>query len=143
MCYRETWKPEFLRFAQQVADIYLKKLPADGIPFWDFDAPAATGTPKDASAACITSSALLELSTLVKNKTKAAYYRKQAERMLAALSHDRYLAKDQNPSFLLHSTGHLPKGSEIDASIIYADYYFLEAMIRLQKLRAHLPLIKQ
>jgi unsaturated chondroitin disaccharide hydrolase len=143
MCYRETRKPEYLKFAQQVADVYLKKLPANGIPFWDFNAPITPATPKDASAACITSSALLELSTLVKNKTKAAYYRKQAERMLAALSHDWYLAKDQNPSFLLHSTGHLPKGSEIDASIIYADYYFLEAMIRLQKLRAHLPLIKQ
>ena len=142
MCYRETGKPEFLKLAQQIADIYLKKLPADGIPFWDFDDPSIPLAPKDASAGCITSSALLELSTLVKNKAKAAYYRKQAERMLAALSHDPYLAKDQNTSFLLHSTGHQPKGSEIDASIIYADYYFLEATVRLQKLRSNLPLIK-
>ena len=143
MCYRETGKPEFLKFAQQVADIYLSRLPTDGIPFWDFDDPSIPFAPKDASAACITSSALLELSTLVKNKAKATYYRKQAERMLATLSAKQYLAKDQNASFLLHSTGHLPNGSEIDASIIYADYYFLEATIRLQKLRAHLPLLKQ
>ena len=54
--------------------------------------------------------------------------------MLAKLSTSEYLSRDKNQGFLLHSTGHKPKNSEIDASIIYADYYYLEALLRLQKI---------
>ncbi|MEO6521780.1 MAG: glycoside hydrolase family 88 protein [Mucilaginibacter sp.] len=135
MCYRETKKAEFLNFAQNVADVYLKRLPADGIPYWDFDAPDIPNAPKDASAACVTASALLELSTFVHDKTKAATYRRKAEQMLAMLSSAKYQSRDVNDAFLLHSTGHKPNGSEIDASIIYADYYYLEALLRLKKLQ--------
>lgn len=134
MCYRETGNKEFLDFAEKVADVYLDKLPADLIPYWDFNAPDIPAAPRDASAAAITASALLELSTFVKDKNKANNYRNKAEGMLKELSSDRYLSKDKNSSFLLHSTGHKPNGTEIDASIIYADYYYLEALLRLKKL---------
>lgn len=137
MCYRETGKKEFLNFAQNVANIYLKKLPADLIPFWDFNDPAIPNTPKDASAAAITASALLELSTLVKDNTLAQFYRRKAEQMLVALSLPQYLSGDANSAFLLHSTGHKPGGTEIDTSIIYADYYYLEALTRLNQLQQH------
>ncbi|WEA00606.1 glycoside hydrolase family 88 protein [Mucilaginibacter sp. SJ] len=133
MCYRETHKSEFLSFAQKVADIYLKRLPTDRIPYWDFNDPAIPNAPRDASAAAVTASALLELSGFVHNKVKAVYYRKQAIAMLAELSSARYQSRDINSAFLLHSTGHHPAGTEIDASIIYADYYYLEALLRLQK----------
>jgi unsaturated chondroitin disaccharide hydrolase len=135
MCYRETKKPEFLSFAQKVADVYLKRLPADMIPYWDFDAPDIPNAPKDASAAAVTASALLELSTFVHNPAKAKMYRHKAEQMLAVLSSDQYQSRNTNNAFLLHSTGHKPAGTEIDASIIYADYYYLEALLRLQKLQ--------
>jgi len=137
MCYRETGKKEFLNFAQNVANVYLKKLPADLIPFWDFNDPAIPNTPKDASAAAITASALLELSTLVKDNTLAQFYRRKAEQMLVALSSPPYLSGDTNSAFLLHSTGHKPGGTEIDTSIIYADYYYLEALTRLNQLQQH------
>ncbi|GAA3962421.1 glycoside hydrolase family 88 protein [Mucilaginibacter dorajii] len=135
MCYRETGNAEFLDFAQKVADVYLNRLPADLIPYWDFDDPTIPNAPKDASAACITASALLELSTFVKDKTRAWFYRHKAEAMLQTLSSSSYQSRGTNDAFLLHSTGHHPAGTEIDASIIYADYYYLEALLRREKLQ--------
>lgn len=141
MCYRETQKAEFLNFAEKVADVYLKRLPADHIPYYDFDDPAIPNAPRDASAAAIAASALLELSTYVPNKVKAAAYRKQAIAMISELSTPTYQSGDKNDAFLLHSTGSKPVGSEVDAAIIYADYYYLEALIRLKKLQTQKSLI--
>jgi unsaturated chondroitin disaccharide hydrolase len=134
MVYRETKDQRFLNFAQQVTDVYLKNLPADHIPYWDFNAPDIPAAPRDASAAAVTASALLELSTLVTDTAKATAYRQQAEQMLQSLSAN-YQSRQMNNAFLLHSTGHKPNGGEIDASIIYADYYYIEALLRLKKLK--------
>lgn len=134
MVYRETGDKRFLDFAQQVTDVYLKKLPADHIPYWDFNAPGIPDEPRDASAAAVTASALLELSTLVTDSTRGKMYREKAEKMLQALSTPAYQSGKVNNAFLLHSTGHKPNGGEIDASIIYADYYYIEALLRLKKL---------
>ncbi|MES2276162.1 MAG: glycoside hydrolase family 88 protein [Bacteroidota bacterium] len=135
MCYRETKKSEFLNFAQKVADVYLRKLPGNHIPYWDFNDPAIPNAPRDASAAAVTASALLELSGYVHNKDKAAMYRKQAIAMMKTLSSPEYQSREKNNAFLQHSTGHRPASTEIDASIIYADYYYLEALLRLKKLQ--------
>jgi len=140
MCYRESKRSEFLEFAQKVTDVYLERLPPDLIPYWDFNDPGIPNAPKDASAAAITASAMLELSTFVADKVKASLYRKKAEQILAVLSSDKYLSKDTNSSFLLHSTGHKPNGLEIDASITYADYYYIEALIRADRLQRSEPL---
>jgi len=140
MCYRETRDTTFLNFAQKVTDVYLAKLPADGIPYWDFNDPAIPNAPKDASAAAVVASGLLELSTYVKNKIKAQKYRKAAEMMLSTLSSPGYHSNNQNTAFLLHSTGHKPNGSEIDTPIIYADYYYIEALLRLDKLQKGITL---
>lgn len=137
MCYRETHKREFLDFAQKVAEVYLQRLPSDKIPFWDFDDPAIPNAPKDASAAAVCASGLLELSGLVKDKAKAGYYKRMAVAMLTELSSARYQSRNVNSAFLLHATGHKPAGTEIDASIIYGDYYYLEALIRLKKIESH------
>lgn len=137
LVYRETHDKKFLDFACNVADVYLRNLPSDLIPFWDFNAPDIPRAPRDASAAAITASALLELSTYLPNDT-ACRYRKSAENILRNLYND-YRAGESKPAFLLHSTGHHPAGSEIDASIIYADYYYIEALMRLKRLGAGLP----
>ncbi|THU39683.1 glucuronyl hydrolase [Niastella caeni] len=134
MVYRETKDERFLNFAQKVTDVYLKNLPDDLIPYWDFNAPGIPNAPKDASAAAVTASALLELSTLVTDSAKAKNYRQKAEQMLQSLSTDKYQSRNTNNALLLHSTGHKPNGGEIDASIIYADYYYIEALLRLKKL---------
>jgi unsaturated chondroitin disaccharide hydrolase len=135
MSYRESREPEFLARARKSADVFIKRLPADQVPYWDFDAPDIPNAPRDASAAAIVASALLELATLVPEKAAGQRYRQQAERMLTTLTSAQYQAREQGPAFLLHSTGHKPNGTEIDASINYADYYYLEALLRLQKLQ--------
>lgn len=134
MCYRETGDPLFLEVAQKATDIYLKRLPEDCIPYWDFDAPDLLSQPRDASAAAIVASGLLELSSYVKDKKKGTAYFNSAVKMVEALSSSAYRSGQSNHAFLLHSTGHKPQGTEIDASIIYADYYYLEALIRLNKI---------
>lgn len=133
MVYRETGDKKFLRFAEKVTDIYLKQLPEDYVPYWDFNAPNISDEPKDASAAAIVASALLELSQLEDNPAKAVEYKDAAVNMLISLSSDEYKSGETNTAFLLHSTGHKPNGSEVDASINYADYYYIEALIRYKK----------
>lgn len=135
MVYRETRDSRFLDFAQKVTDVYLDRLPEDYVPYWDFDAPDGKDTPRDASAACVVASALLELEGYV-SPEKGAEYHDAAVKMLASLSSSAYRSGDARCSFLDHSVGHHPAGSEIDASIIYADYYYYEALLRLKKQEA-------
>ena len=134
--YRETHNKKFLNFAKKVTEAYLCRLPDDYIPYWDFDDPAIPDTSRDASAAAVVASALLELQQYVDADT-AARYREAATRMLASLASDKYRSGNRRPSFLDHSTGHRPAGSEIDYSIIYADYYYIEALLRLKKYNEH------
>ena len=139
MVYRETGDKKYLDQAQKTAKVYLDHLPIDLIPYWDFDAPNIPNEPRDASAAALVASALLELSTFTKDSNLSKNYVEKAESMLEELSKN-YQSKDANSAFLLHSTGHKPSGSEIDYSINYADYYYLEALLRLKKLKSGIPL---
>ena len=132
--YRETKEPRFLDFVQKVADVYLEHLPDDYVPYWDFNDPAIPYAPRDASAACVVASALLELSGYV-SPEKGQEYKKAAVCMLESLSSDKYRSGKSKPAFLLHSTGNYPSYSEIDAAIIYADYYYIEALMRLKQMK--------
>lgn len=134
MAYRETKNKEFLETAIKAVDIFLKNLPQDNIPYWDFYAPNIPNEPKDASAAAIIASALFELQEYVE-PSKATFYKDAAIKILTSLSAEAYQSREINNAFLLHSTGHKPNGSEVDASIIYADYYYIEALMRLKKLQ--------
>ena len=137
MVYRWTRQPIFLEFAKKVTDIYLRRLHEtsdDMVPKWDMDDPRGHAAPKDASAASVVADALLELQGFV-GGSQGEYYKQQAIEMLRCLSSDKYQSRNRNNAFLLHSTGHHPAGTEIDASIIYADYYYLEALIRLSNLQ--------
>lgn len=137
--YRLTKKKRYLKQAQGIADFYLShpRLPADKIPYWDFDAPGIPNEERDVSAAAIVSSALLELSEMV-SKKKAAQYRAAAVQMLQSLSTDAYRNKPgELHNFLLrHSVGHKPGGIEVDVPLIYADYYYIEALLRYSRWQA-------
>ncbi len=131
-CYRETLNSDFLVQAKKIADFFISNLPADTIPYWDFSRQGINGEPRDASAAAVAASALLELYHI----TDSTYYLENAEKLLLKLSTDDYLSYEinTNGNFLLkHSTGNKPADSEIDVPINYADYYFLEALLRYQK----------
>ena len=132
MTYRETGDKKYLKTAVRIADMIMDRVKTDdAIPYWDFDAPAdkSTFTPRDASAAAITASAMLELSTMTKGGKR---YFRYAEKILKNLSSEAYLAaQGENEGFILmHSTGVLPQGAEIDVPLIYADYYYLEGLKR-------------
>lgn len=133
MAFRETGKAEFLQTARGLAGRFLARLPEDGIPFWDFDDPAIPASPRDAAAGAIAAAALIELAQLTPEPAAAEGYHAAAVALLTRLSSPGYLSKGANQAFLLHATGHKPAGSEIDASLIYADYYYLQALMRLIK----------
>jgi uncharacterized protein YyaL (SSP411 family) len=134
--YRETKDKRYLDQAVKIADFFInhKNMPADKIPYWDFDDPKAPNAPRDASAAAIAASALLELKNYAANKSDT--YVNAATQILSSLSSPAYLAKPgtNNNFILMHSTGHLPGNSEIDTPINYADYYYIEALMRYNKL---------
>lgn len=132
MVYGFVGNGEFLARAERIADMLLARLPEDGIPYWDFDAPDIPYALKDASAGAIMASAFITLSTQTADKSKAKSYMAMAERQLRTLASDAYLAKPgENGGFILkHSVGNLPGVSEVDVPLTYADYYFLEALVK-------------
>ena len=134
-CFRETNDSIFLNFAKDIADMIMDRVKTeDAIPYWDYDAPVTKETPRDVSAASVTASAMIELSTMVPDGQKYLDY---AEKILKSLSSDAYLAKvgDNQGFILMHSVGSLPNGSEIDTPLNYADYYYLEALKRFMELK--------
>lgn len=134
MSYRETGMKEFLTTARNLANHFIERLPADGVPYWDFDAPGIPNEPKDASAAAIAASALIELSSFIPDKDTASYYLHTACRILTSLA-THYLAPDESDALLSHSVGSKPHNTEVDVPIIYADYYFIEALMRLRNMK--------
>lgn len=135
MCYRETRLPEFLEQAQNI-EKYLfthPNMPEDLIPYWDFDAPGIPDEPRDVSAATVIASALYELSLY--DLEKGERYRSNADKIIENLTkHYRATLKKDNGFLLLHSTGTKPTNTEVDVPIVYADYYFIEALMRKNKL---------
>jgi hypothetical protein len=133
ICYRETKDPRYLDLTGKIYNYIFSNpnLPDDLVPYWDFDAPNIPNEPRDASAAAIIASALYELSACGKPE-----YKQTADRIINSLSSPAYLAiVGTNGNFLLmHSVGSIPHGHEIDVPINYADYYFLEALLRKKQL---------
>ena len=131
MMFRETGKPEYLAKATTLAEFCMThpNLPQDKVPNWDYGIAPGADVPRDASAAAVMASALIELSQLTKDGGKFLDFARQ---QLLTLSTPAFLAEPgTNGGFLLtRSTGHLPKQSEINVPLVYADYYFLEGLLR-------------
>ncbi len=143
MMYRETLNPRYLRQAQEIGKFLMHhpRLPKDKVPYWDYDAP---GTEKengkclrDASAAAIMASALIELSQLDPTEL-APQWLALAQQQLRTLSSPTYLAGEgeQGGFIIKHGVGHHPAGAEIDVPLTYADYYYVEALMRMKHLLA-------
>jgi len=134
--YRQTGKKKYLKQAERIAQFILNhpNLPEDGIPYWDFNDPSIPNTERDASAGALISSALFELSDYSKLNKKQ--YLDAATLMLSSLTSPKYKAEiGTNGNFLLkHSVGSKPHQSEVDVPLVYADYYYLEALLRYDKL---------
>ena len=137
LMYRETRDKKYLNQAQAVAHFLLNhpNMPDDLVPYWDYNAPDIPNALRDASSAAIMSSALIELSGYV-NRCQSRLFLNTAEKMLNSLSGAPYrLAKGQNGGFILdHSVGNIPAKKEVDAPLTYADYYYIEALLRYKNL---------
>jgi unsaturated chondroitin disaccharide hydrolase len=133
--YRYAHDPKYLEQAMHIADYVLARLPADKVPHWDYDAPGGPRVLRDVSAAAILASGLIELSRDAPVEKGIAYL-SVAEQIIVSLSSGTYHAVvGANGGFLLmHSVGNVPGHSEIDAPLTYADYYFVEAMLRYKEL---------
>ncbi|EOR94365.1 Glucuronyl hydrolase [Arcticibacter svalbardensis MN12-7] len=132
LCYRETGDTLYLNQAQNIANFILNNpnLPKDLVPYWDYNDPTIPNTSRDASAAAITASALYELA----GYAKLPLYKKKADIILSSLGKSYHAPINGKGGFILdHSTGHRPAKSEIDVPINYADYYYLEALLRSKK----------
>ncbi|UCS93886.1 glycoside hydrolase family 88 protein [Echinicola marina] len=131
--YRATKEQKYLDQAKAIAKFILDhpNMPADKVPYWDFDAPKIPDELRDSSAGAIMAAALLELSDYVDGEL-AEKYNDNAQQMLTTLTTDEYIAaKGTNGGFLLkHGVGHIPENSEIDVPLTYGDYYLVEAMLR-------------
>ena len=133
MMYREVSEPAYLAQAENVARMLLERLPEDGIPYWDFDSPDAPDSQRDASAGAIMASSFIELAGFTQDKQLSKNLMKMAEKQIRTLASDEYLAQpDRNGYFLLkHSVGSYPSNTEVNVPLTYADYYFLEALLRI------------
>lgn len=120
---------KYLHLAQNVGDMIESYLPEDGVPYWDFNDPDIPKAYRDASAAAVMASAYIALDAVADNGKD---YLAIAERQLRSLASEEYLAKvGENGHFILkHSVGNLPENAEVDVPLTYADYYFLEALLR-------------
>jgi unsaturated chondroitin disaccharide hydrolase len=129
--YRFTGEARFLDGAERLSGYWLKNIPEDYVPYWDFDAPRTAAEPRDSSAAAMAAGGFWKLSKLVKDKAQAGRYREAAIRTLNALT-QRYRASGpavDEGRILVHATLHKPAGLGIDESMILGDYYYLELLL--------------
>jgi len=129
MAYAWTKEPAFLQRAKEIAQFFFHhpNLPTDKIPYWDFNAPNIPNEVLDVSAATVAASGLLEL---MKHDTQNEdQYLAWVDEILTSLNQEKF--QSEVPPFLLdHSTGSVPGKFEIDVPIVYADYYYVEALLR-------------
>lgn len=127
--YAHTKNPELLATAQRAADYFIAHLPPDGVPYWDLVHPSIPFTYRDASAGAIAASGLFDLSRHTE-PMRARRYRVTAERILTALSEDYMTEGTGGSAILRHSVGGGPQNTEIDVGLVYADYFFVESLLR-------------
>ena len=139
MMYRETLNPRYLHQAQQIGKFLMNhpRLPEDKVPYWDYDAPDIPNAKRDASAAAIMASALIELSQLDPSEL-APQWLALAKKQLRTLSAPEYLAKEgeQGGFIIKHGVGFHRAGAEVDVPLTYGDYYYVEALMRMKQLMA-------
>ena len=142
MCYRETGDPKYLEQAEKIAQFILnnKNLPEDGVFYWDFDAPDIPDAPRDVSASAIAASALYELSTM--SEAHGAQYLAAADKTVKSIAEKYRNQLGELHGFITNSSvGHLPGNSEITVPLNYADYYFVEALVRKERLANGEPVV--
>ena len=130
--YRETSDPRFLAAARKCTDWYLAHLPADNVPFWDFQDPAIPDAPRDSSSAAIAASGMIDLALAEPSAVRRAAYLDAARGVLSSLMSPAYFSTGANPAVLLHGT-YLWRSGIVDRGLAYGDAFFVEALLRLRR----------
>jgi len=131
-CYRVTGDPIFLNASRRLMVYLWPRLPADLIPFWDYDSPLIPNDVRDSSAASVLASGLLYLASIENDPNLASIWQNRAISILESLW-ENYTSRDSNEDcLLLHGTRSKPHNL-MDHGLIYGDYYFVEALMRLAK----------
>ena len=130
-CYKYTKDEKYLNAAMRVANSFIAALPEDYVAYWDLRLPSVEGEPRDTSAAACAASGLIEIAKHLP-KEKGRVYGEKAEKILESLT-DNYSKIDDlsHEAILISATGHKPANSNVNVSIIYGDYFYLEAIAKL------------
>ena len=132
LAYKFSKEERFLKTAEKLADYYIANCPSDYVPYWDFNDPEIPNTVKDSSAAAITASGLFDLSNIETDKAKAEKYKEATYKILMSLSKNYLtIGLDSQPGVLLHGCFHKPNNIATDNSLIFGDYYYIEALTKL------------
>lgn len=135
MAYRETADTILLHAARRSAQYFLTQLPPDAIPYWDFALPNPEGEPRDASAGAIAAAGLLLLAEQESVDSLAQLWKMGSRDLLRSLAAPPMLTREARHHFTLqHATGNAKRNHEVDVPLIYADYYFTEALCRWEQL---------
>lgn len=129
-CFRWTGEVRFLEAARRLAEYSLDRLPEDRVPYWDYDSPLIPNDVRDSSAAAILASGLLNLAAVDRDPVRASRWKEQALQLLQSLWQNYTNRSISEPGILLHGTRSKPHGL-MDHSLVYGDYYFMEALTRL------------
>jgi unsaturated chondroitin disaccharide hydrolase len=136
--YEATGNVAFLTESEKIANYFVKNLPSNDVPYWDFSAPVTATTPRDTSAAAVAADGLMLLATDAATAGQRAYYTTWAADILGSLSAS-YLAPASGEADLIDGSGDVPANSEVDTALIFGDYYFTEALLRLEDHYDRLP----
>ena len=133
LAYRHFNEPQFLETSKRLARYFIAHLPEDHVAYWDFDAPQNSGTPRDSSASAITACGLLEVARhLPFDDPDRELFLTAAEKSMNSLI-DRYFTagSQSEEGFLRHGSYSVRGGISPDDFMIWGDYFFLEALMRL------------
>ncbi|OAS19159.1 glycoside hydrolase family 88 protein [Paenibacillus oryzisoli] len=130
LSYQHTGRADLLAAAEHAAAFFLSHLPEDKVPYWDFRLPTFEGASRDTSAAAIAASGLLDLAKVCEGD-RALFYKEGACAILQSLSL-HYVADHAEEAILRSGTGNVPMNQNINKPLIYGDYYYMEALAKLQ-----------
>jgi len=138
LAFRETRDRVYLDQSIRIASYILghNNFPEDGIPYWDYLSPDIPNTIRDATAAAILASALIDLSSYSEIKQPEQYIT-IAEKIIHTMVTNGYIAnRNENENFVLNQgVGSVPGNTEVGIPLIYGDYYLLEALIKYKNLK--------
>ena len=128
-CYGYTCDGRFLRTAEACADFYIANTPANGVPPWDYDAPAESRTQVDTSAAAIAAAGMFRLAGLCTDKAKGLLYDSVARHIVSSLCAG-YLGQSDPEweGILKGGVYHTRKNLGVNESVMWGEYFFMEAL---------------